>query len=269
MISTKKLLIIFLGLIILFSFTSQLDTAIADETTDEATETEEPLLLSKGDEGDDVILLQLRLKDLGYYSYKITNYFGSFTEAALIEFQRENDLSRDGVLGEGTYAVLFSNDAIRKPVEKVIIPTPKPEYGGSSSIPKAKLRDWFSYVLPRFSRGETIQVYDVMTGISYNVIRVGGSNHADVEPATQADCDKLYQTYGYEWSWERRPIVVKIDGEYICASTNGYPHGYETISGNGMTGQICIHFLNSRTHNANAVCPEHQASVQYAYDATN
>lgn len=268
MISTKKLLIIFLSLIMLFSFTSQLGTARADETTD-TEDAQEPFLLSKGDEGDDVILLQLRLKDLGYYSYKITNYFGSFTEAALIEFQRESGLSRDGVLGEGTYAVLFSNDALRKPVEAVVVPTPKPEYGGSSSIPKAKLRDWFSYVLPRFSRGETIKVYDVMTGISYNVIRVGGSNHADVEPATQADTDKLYQAYGYEWSWERRPVVVKIDGEYIAASTNGYPHGYETISGNGMTGQVCIHFLNSRTHNANAACPEHQACVQYAYDATN
>ncbi len=273
MFSTKKLLIILLGFIIMVSLVTQIDTAKADETQNEETEaaeaTLEPIYLKEGSEGDDVIMLQLRLKDLGYYNYKITNYFGSFTEEALIAFQKENGLSRDGVLGQGTYDVLYSNDAVRKPVEVVVEPTPKPQYAGSSSIPKANLRDWFSYVLPRFSRGETIKVYDVKTGISYNMVRVGGYNHADVEPATAEDCAKLLATYGGVWSWERRPIVVVLDGEYIAASTNGYPHGYETISGNDMTGQVCIHFLNSRTHNANAVDAEHQAAIQYAYDATN
>ena len=269
MSSIKKILIIFLGFIMLFSGVYQMNTAKADETTDDEAVTLEPILLKKGSEGDDVIMLQLRLKDLGYYNYKITNYFGSFTEQALINFQKVNKLSRDGVLGEDTYSIVYSNDAKRKPIEVVVEPTPKPQYAGSSKIPKAKLRDWFSYVLPRFSRGETIKVYDVRTGISYNMIRVGGANHADVEPATAEDCAKLLATYGGEWSWERRPIVVKLDGEYIAASTNGYPHGYETVSGNDMTGQVCVHFLNSRTHNANAMCPQHQAAIQYAYDATN
>ncbi len=273
MFSTKKLLIILLGFTIIISLVTQIDTAMADETSNTETEsaeaTLEPILLQKGSEGDDVILLQLRLKDLGYFNYKITDQFGSFTEQALIDFQKVNGLSRDGVVGEETYAVLYSNDAKRKPVEIVVEPTPKPQYAGSSKIPKANLRDWFSYVLPRFSRGETIKVYDVKTGISYNMIRVGGYNHADVEPATAEDCAKLKQTYSGVWSWERRPIVVVLDGEYIAASTNGYPHGYETISGNDMTGQVCIHFLNSRTHNANAVDAEHQAAIQYAYDATH
>ncbi|MEX1377398.1 MAG: peptidoglycan-binding domain-containing protein [Eubacteriales bacterium] len=268
MISIKKLLIIFVSLVVIASFAYQIDTVKA-ENTDEVEATEEPFLLKKGSEGDDVIMLQLRLRDLGYYNYKITNYFGSFTEQALIDFQKVNGLSRDGVLGDDTYSVVYSNDAKRKPVTAVVKPTPKPQYAGSSKIPKANLRDWFSYVLPRFSRGETVKVYDVKTGISYNMVRVGGSNHADVEPATAEDCAKLLATYGGEWSWERRPVVVRLDGEYIAASTNGYPHGYETVSGNDMTGQVCIHFLNSRTHNANAVCPDHQASVQYAYDATH
>jgi len=268
MISVKKILIIFLALIITVSLVYQVDTVKADPTTD-VNVTDEPFLLEKGSEGDDVIRLQQRLRDLGYYNYKITNYFGSFTEQALIDFQKVNGLSRDGVLGNDTYGVVYSNDAKRKPVEAVVKPTPKPQYAGSSKIPKAKKRDWFSYVLPRFSRGEKIKVYDVKTGISYYMVRVGGSNHADVEPATAEDCAKLLATYGGEWSWERRPIVVRLDGEYIAASTNGYPHGYETVSGNDMNGQVCIHFLNSRTHNANAQCPDHQAAVEYAYDATN
>lgn len=273
MFSTKKLLIILLGVTIIISFIYQVDTAKADETSEAGIESAEaslePILLQKGSEGDDVILLQLRLKDLGYFNYKITDQFGNWTHQAVIDFQKVNGLSRDGVVGQETYDVLYSNDAKRKPVEVVVVPTPKPQYAGSSRIPKAQLKDWFTYVLPRFSRGETIKVYDVKTGISYNMVRVGGYNHADVEPATAEDCAKLKQTYGGVWSWERRPIVVVLDGVYIAASTNGYPHGYETVSGNDMTGQVCIHFLNSRTHNANAVDPEHQAAIQYAYDATH
>lgn len=226
-------------------------------------------ILKKGSEGDDVILIQMRLKDLGYFNYKITNVFGQFTHNALRDFQKENELSSDGVLGEESYGVLFSNSAKRKPVEAVVKPTPKPEYAGSSSIPKAKLLDWFDYVYPRFDRGEKVKVYDVETGITYYVIRVGGSNHADVEPATAADCKALKKTYADKWSWDRRAVVVKLDGVYIAASINGYPHGYETISGNNMNGQICIHFLNSRTHINNAMCPTHQRMVQKAYDATN
>ena len=163
MFSMKKLLIIFLSLTIIVSLVTQIDIANADETTDEATATLEPILLKKGSEGDDVIMLQLRLKDLGYYNYKITNYFGSFTEQALIDFQKVNKLSRDGVLGEDTYSIVYSNDAKRKPIEVVVQPTPKPQYAGSSKIPKAALKDWFTYVLPRFSRGETVKVYDVKT----------------------------------------------------------------------------------------------------------
>lgn len=275
MISIRKLLIVLVGMVMIISIFADIDIANADPSTDNTDATaqdttqSETFLLKKGSEGDDVILLQLRLKDLGYYNYKITNYFGSFTEEALWEFQKANGLSKDGVLGNDTYGIVFSNNAIRKPIEAVVKPTPKPKYAGSSKIPKAHLRDWFSYVLPRFSRRETAKVYDVLTGISYNVVRVGGSNHADVEPATALDCAKLKSTYGGTWSWDRRAIVIRIDGEYIAASTNGYPHGYETIAGNDMNGQICVHFLNSKTHYAGAMCPEHQGMVQYAYDATN
>jgi hypothetical protein len=108
------------------------------------------------------------------------------------------------------------------------------------------------------------EVIDVWTGIHYTMIRVGGYNHADVEPATKADNTKFYKTYGNNWSWERRPVVVKISGIWVAASTNGQPHGYETIPNNGMYQQVCIHFLNSKTHCSDAVCPVHQAMIRKA-----
>ena len=262
----KKLLPVALALMICAMTFMMPSTALAEG--EESTFN----ILKKGSEGDGVILLQMRLRDLGYYNYKITNYFGSFTADALAEFQKENGLTSDGECGEQTADILFGHDAKRRPVKAVV----KPKYGSSSSsssrsgdLPKAELKDWFKYVKKRFTRGDKVKVYDVETGISYYMIMVGGSNHADVEPATAADCAKLKKTYGGEWSWERRAIIVRLDGEYIAASTNGYPHGYETVSGNNMKGQVCIHFLNSKTHIRNAKDSAHQAMVKKAYNASN
>jgi peptidoglycan hydrolase-like protein with peptidoglycan-binding domain len=241
----------------MFSMTPS--TVLAEEND---TATSDYILIKEGYKGDYAIQVQMRLKDLGYFNYKITNVYGSYTKETLRMFQEENGLPADGILGPETAEVLFSNAAKRKPVEEIVKPEPKS--AAASSVPTGALKDWFSYVYPRFSRGEKIKVWDVETGITYYMVRVGGSNHADVEPASASDTKKFLETYGGEWSWDRRAVVVRLDGEYIAASTNGFPHGYETVSGNGMEGQVCIHFLNSKTHIRDAVDSAHQAMVYKA-----
>lgn len=250
----KKISYLLVGFIIAVSFIFSSGRVYAEDNSN-------ALMLKDGDEGDNVILVQLRLKDLGYFNYKITNYYGPYTTQTVADFQKNNNLPADGVLGPETSDVLFSNAAIRKPVEerKKIVPKAK-----APSVPTGRLKDWFSYVLPRFDRGEKIKVYDVATGITYYMVRVGGRNHADVEPATKYDTEQFKKTYDGEWTWERRAVVVKLDGEYIAASTNGFPHGYESIPGNGMTGQVCIHFLNSKTHVRDTTDPLHQAMIMIA-----
>ena len=76
------------------------------------TKTPEPvnpyadLVLKDGDSGDDVISLQMRLRDLGYYNYKITGDFGSLTAQAVRDFQEDNKLKQDGVVGGMTAEML-------------------------------------------------------------------------------------------------------------------------------------------------------------------
>lgn len=72
-----------------------------------------PLLLSQsvpeiqqGDRGELVEALQERLTDLGYFNESITGYFGEITEAAVIQFQTDNGLTPDGIVGAGTTNVL-------------------------------------------------------------------------------------------------------------------------------------------------------------------
>lgn len=220
-------------------------------------------VIRAGSEGDAVIHLQMRLRDLGYYNYKITGSFGALTESAVMDFQKANRLAVDGVIGPQTSELLYSNGVKRKPATQAA-KAPPPSPTPKSSIPSfGKLVEW-SQVHKAFPRGDTAKVVDLWTGISYNVTRVGGSLHADVEPSTKADTKKLKNAYGGAWSWDRRPVIVRIGGEWIAASTNGMPHGYETVGGNGMDGQVCIHFLNSKTHIRGLKDSDHQAMVKRA-----
>lgn len=67
--------------------------------------------LRQNDTGDDVALLQSRLKALGYYTGLADGSFGSGTAAAVQAFQAQHGLEADGVAGSRTYAILFSSKA--------------------------------------------------------------------------------------------------------------------------------------------------------------
>ncbi len=123
---------------------------------------------------------------------------------------------------------------------------------------------WDDEVQQLFPRGATATVTDVATGLTFQVKRRGGTNHADVEPLTAKDTATLREAYGGSWCWSPRAIIVSINGRNIAASMNGMPHGRQNIHDNNFPGHICIHFKNSKTHNTNSVSPEHQSRVKEA-----
>ncbi len=105
---------------------------------------------------------------------------------------------------------------------------------------------------------------DLETGKSFKARRLGGSNHADMEPLTAAGTAIMKEIYGGQWSWDRRAVLVYIDGQIIAASMAGMPHSIEDITDNDFPGHFDLHFLNSRTHYNNTIDPLHQAMVQKA-----
>ena len=107
----------------------------------------------------------------------------------------------------------------------------------------------------------------MVTGLSWQVVRSGGTNHADVQPKTAQDTALMKKAYGGTWSWNRRAIWVSIGGEKYAASMNGMPHGSDSIKDNDFDGHHCIHFTNSRTHGTNVVCALHQAAIRKALAA--
>ena len=69
------------------------------------------ITLRRGDENSRVSDLQIRLRDLGYYTGSISGYYGSTTEKAVKLFQRRVDLNVTGVATVRTQQLLFRRDA--------------------------------------------------------------------------------------------------------------------------------------------------------------
>ena len=109
-----------------------------------------------------------------------------------------------------------------------------------------ELLDW-SIVINILRNGEPIQIIDVRTGLSFNLQCFSKGDHADVEPVTLSDTGTIFRTRDGVWSWAARPLWVVINNRVIAASMHGMPHSISTISGNGVDGHFCLHFLGSTT----------------------
>lgn len=59
--------------------------------------------------GDDIRLMQEKLKDLGFHKERIDGYFGQSTLMAVTNFQRHIGLKPDGVVGSQTWIKLFNS----------------------------------------------------------------------------------------------------------------------------------------------------------------
>lgn len=78
-------------------------------------------VLQRGDEGEDVRVLQEQLRIAGFYTGNATTVFGPITEEAVKRFQEAYDLKPDGVVGSATQAKLptvsigYGEDSASKP----------------------------------------------------------------------------------------------------------------------------------------------------------
>jgi len=203
--------------------------------------------LKPGDRGQQVLLLQENLAQLGFFKAAPTGYYGSITTAAVKSFQRSMSLTIDGIAGGKTIAAiqraLENHDSSRR--------------GGSGIV---AMLQW-DVVNQLWRNGTDARVYDIETGLSFLSRRLYGSCHADVEPVTKYDTYIMRRIYGGSWSWSRRAVVVEYGGRYLAGSMNGMPHGHQAIYDNDFQGQFCIHFLGSRLHKNRQVDRVHQAMV--------
>ncbi len=241
--------------------------------------------LRKGSSGSEVKIIQDTLKELGYFTYpKSTGYFGSITVSAVKRFQRDNGLTPDGVVGKQTKSILFS-DTTSENIADASLVSPSADPGKIGAL------DWYKEVQYIFGRGDVAEIIDVDTGRSFYLKRTYGTNHADVEPLTKKDANIIKDIWG-GWSWNRRAVVVKVDGYVLAGSLCAMPHagidskpaeayvsgrsgGYgrgcnlDAVKNNGVNGVMDLHFKNSRTHGTNSVNKAHQDMVKKAAEYIN
>ena len=231
-------------------------SAVAEVFTYSALKTH--VNLRYGSSGEDVKDLQKALFVHGYYGGDFDGVFDSETLDAVKAFQSAMNLRTDGIAGNYTLSAAYT---LLSPIEGF---QPQIDLKKWYSLP-VKLLNWHQ-ADKLFEVGTQMIVVDVNSGSVFHVERTGGEKHADVEMMTAADTMTAYMMCGSCWSWSRRPIWVIVDGVRYPASMNCMPHGYDTIPGNDMQGQICFHFVGSRTHISNAVDPGHSQAIQYAYE---
>lgn len=200
---------------------------------------------------------QEMLTTLNFYQGTIDGNSGTKTQAAIKSFQRAYNIDIDGKMGEQTIVSL--QDAIATG-------------GNGTSAGKIKVKnkvylaEWFNFMKGNFPKHTPIRCVDVETGEEFNLSAFSLGNHADVEPSTKKDTDILYRINGKKWTWTPRALWVFINNRWYAASINVMPHGGGVISGNGMNGQICMHFLHSRQHNTGRENNNLQKAVMVAFD---
>lgn len=86
-------------------------TGAARNGSSTAVSSSKPDTLELGSEGSAVRKLQQKLKDLGYLSGSVDGTFGVATKAAVIAFQKNNNLTADGRAGSATQSKLYSGTA--------------------------------------------------------------------------------------------------------------------------------------------------------------
>lgn len=67
--------------------------------------------LKNGSSGNEVEILQTRLRELGFYGGKIDGSFGPITERGVLLFQKGQGLKQDGIVGPKTWAALELSEA--------------------------------------------------------------------------------------------------------------------------------------------------------------
>lgn len=123
--------------------------------------------------------------------------------------------------------------------------------------------DWWTEAQYVFPIGEIATVIDFETGVSFQIRRSYGANHADCEPLTAEDTRKAKELWG-GFSWNTRAVLVQVGDRTIAASMSFMPHDIESILDNDFEGHFDLHFKNSTRHKDGKIDQYHQEKIKIA-----
>ncbi|MBR2823039.1 MAG: SH3 domain-containing protein [Clostridia bacterium] len=241
---------------------------VTSQATSTGSQTEASYSTLKiGSTGTAVRNLVQALKDRGYFTGNVTDKYTTAVSKAVRAFQKDANVSVDGVAGPATQHALYGTVPVGAADSSNLTMT---------LYPAEKIDWWTGGINSMWAKGTNYKVYDVKTGIVWWAHRWSGGYHADVEPLTAADTARLCKAYGVTTAseiarkklYQRRPSLVTIGNRTFACSLYGVPHNPDgdTIANNEMTGQVCIHFTNSWTHGSKRVDKLHTEAIEFAWE---
>nr|MBR4281823.1 peptidoglycan-binding protein [Clostridia bacterium] len=227
-------------------------------------------IMRLGDKNDSVKTMQQTLINLGYLKGTADGVFGNLTFKALKEFQKANALSADGIAGKQTIAALNKANADSPDsAPNVGDDTPDASVGSSVAVMarSVKYEYWYSTVRSEARKYPYCTLYDPESGISWQVHMFSFGKHAEIEPLTKNDTEKMNQVCGKE-KWTPKPVwVIFADGTIRIATTHSVPHGVQHRTDNGFPGHACLHFPRTMAQvtSIGPYATKHQNAVDKAW----
>lgn len=212
----------------------------------------EDKLIQTGDKGEEVVRIQTRLFDLGYYTYKPTGSFRTVTKSAVIAYQVASGLMSDGSVGEETMTALFFRSAKRAPFRSEV---PLTFIAQGAITQKGNPIPWTT-VRGKLTVGEAYRIRNAATKDEIALVFDSGMNHAEMSlPEGTVEhknaAFKLSQWLGETNSFYKCAVLFELDGQWIAASIqwNGDDH-------------VCVYFKDSLSHVRDLKDAEHDENIR-------
>ena len=221
--------------------------------------------IRNGNRGARVRTLQTALITLNYLNGSADGSFGRKTKAAVIAFQKKNNLTADGAAGVKTLSALekayekgekaSAQSAVTAESADVTASASKQADTDSGSVNdrisapgtgSIRLLSWYDDVKPSIGNGQKLLVYEPSSGLSWTLKVLARGRHCDAEPLTAQDTRTMIKAFGGVNTWNQKGVYVKLpDGRWSVASTHDMPHDNGTIRDNAFNGHLCVHFLRT------------------------
>ena len=226
--------------------------------------------LKVGSTGTDVQTLQQKLIELGYLKGSADGVFGNKTAAAVKAYQKASKLTADGVAGSQTLSSLNAVAANKNAASSNTAANTSQKTTVTPSATRVQYANWYEKVKSVARSYPYATVYDIGTGISWQVHIFSLGAHADYEPVTANDTARMEKVFGGN-TWNPRAVwVIFSDGSIYIGSTHSMPHEVQHVRDNNFNGHSCLHFPRTQEQ-VNSIGPyatKHQETIDAGWAAT-
>lgn len=211
-------------------------------------------LMVQGDKGEEVVRVQMRLFDLGFYTYKPTGSFQTVTRSAVVAYQVASGLMSDGSIGAETMQSLFSRGAKRVDFHAEVPLT----FTAQGAITQRGNAMTWDELKARLTPETVYTVRNAATGEDVQLVFVSGEGHADMTLPAAVNEKRQAETALKAWlgetnSFYKCAALLELDGQWIAAS----------VQWDGAE-RVCLYVKDSVSHVLGLRDAEHEANVRKA-----